>query len=132
MWGLILSFLGGPFINGLISAYKLRLQTINTQDSKALELLQAEIAAEVAARAEASKIIIAEQGHWFTRSVRPALGWIVIILLAKILLYDKALGDWTGGHTDALDPNLWNVVMVIIGGYFSSTAVERVAKIFKR
>ena len=39
-------------------------------------------------------------------------------LLTKIYVYDKALGQWTGGHTDALDPNLWNVVMVVLGFYF--------------
>lgn len=39
-------------------------------------------------------------------------------LLTKIYIYDKALGQWTGGHTDSLDPNLWNVVMVVLGFYF--------------
>lgn len=39
-------------------------------------------------------------------------------LLTKIYVYDKALGQWTGGHTDSLDPHLWNVVMVVLGFYF--------------
>lgn len=132
MWSVILSFLGGPLINGILQAYRDRLKSINTQDHMALDLLQKEVDADAAARAEATKLLIAEQGHWFTRSVRPTLGWVINIFLAKVLLYDKAFGSWTGGHTDGLDPNLWSVVMVVIGSYFGVAAVERVGQIFKR
>ena len=132
MWTMILSFLGGPVISGVLQAYRDRLKSINTQDHMALDLLQKEVDAEIAARAEATKLLIAEQGHWFTRSVRPGIGWVILILLAKVLLYDKAFGQWTGGHTDALDANLWNVVMVVIGSYFGTAAIERVSQIFKR
>src|SRR6266576_1805199 len=100
MWSLIFSFLGGPIVNGLLGAYRERLKATNTQDHMAMELLQKEVDADIAARAEATKLLIAEQGHWFTRSVRPISGWIINILLAKLLLYDKAFGQWTGGHTD--------------------------------
>jgi hypothetical protein len=37
-----------------------------------------------------------------------------LVYLNKIFIYDKALGL---GSTDALDPNLWYVVMCIIGFY---------------
>lgn len=132
MWTAILSFLGGPVISGVLQAYRDRLKSINTQDHMALDMMQKEVDAEIAARSEATKLLIAEQGHWFTRSVRPGIGWVILILLAKVLLYDKAFGQWTGGHTDALDSNLWNVVMVVIGSYFGAAAVERVSQIFKR
>ncbi len=128
----IFSFIGGPIIKAALEAYTLRLKAINSQDAMATDLLKKEIDADIAARAEATKILIAEQGHWLTRSVRPVIGWIVIILLAKILVYDKALGDWTHGHTDPLDANLWNVVSAVIYSYFGSTAVERVTRIFRR
>ena len=49
-------------------------------------------------------------------------------LLTKIYIYDKALGQWTGGHTDALDPHLWNVIMVVLGFYFLYSA----ASLFKK
>ena len=86
MWGMIFSFLGGPIINGLLGAYRERLKAVNTQDHMALDLLQKEVDADIAARAEATKLLIAEQGHWFTRSVRPGIGWVILILLAKVLL----------------------------------------------
>lgn len=44
--------------------------------------------------------------------------------LNKIFVYDKVLG-W--GTTDPLDPNLWNVVMVVLGFYF----VHQTVKLFK-
>lgn len=50
-------------------------------------------------------------------------------LLTKIYIYDKALGQWTHGHTDPLDPNLWNVIMVVLGFYFLHAAA---VSIFKR
>lgn len=49
-------------------------------------------------------------------------------LLTKIYVYDKALGQWTNGHTDALDPNLWNVVMVVLGFYF----IHETVSLFKK
>lgn len=60
--------------------------------------------------------------------VRSSIGAWVSILLGKVLVWDKALGQWTGGHTDALDPNLWNVVLVVLGFYFLYESVS----IFKR
>lgn len=42
--------------------------------------------------------------------------------LTKIFLYDKVLKL---GITDPLDPNLWNVVMVVVGFYFLSTMFRR-------
>jgi hypothetical protein len=129
MWSLLLSFFGGPVISGLISAYKLRLQSINSEDAKALELLEAEIAAETAARAQATQLLIAEQGRWYTAMIRPLFAIPFIVFEFKVIVWDKALG-W--GVTDPIDPNMWGVFHTIVISYFGATAVERVAKIFKR
>src|ERR1700722_19786691 len=37
--------------------------------------------------------------------------------ILKIFLWDKVLATWTNGRTDPIDPNLWTVVMVILGFY---------------
>jgi hypothetical protein len=129
MWSLIFSFLGGPIISGLISAYKVRLASIDSQDAKALSLLEAEVAAEVAARAEATKVLIAEQGSWLTRCIRPLFALPFIIFAFKVIVWDKVLGL---GVTDALDPKMWGVFQTIIISYFGATAVERVSRIFRR
>jgi hypothetical protein len=129
MWNLILSFIGGPVINGLIAAYRERLAATNTQDQMALTLLQTEINAEIAARAEANKLLIAEQGHWYTAMIRPLFALPFVIFGAKVVVWDKVLGL---GTTDALDPHMWGVFNTVIVSYFGASAVERVTRIFKR
>ena len=129
MWALVFNFLSGPVISGLISAYKARLASINTQDQMALDLLQKEIEADIAARAEGTKLLIAEQGHWFTAIIRPLFALPFIVFGFKVVVWDKVLG-W--GVTDRLDPNMWNVFQTIIVSYFGASAVERVARIFRR
>src|SRR5882672_6308238 len=106
MWTLILSFLGGPLINGILQAYRDRLKSINTQDHMALDMLQKEVDAEIAARAEATKLLIAEQGSWITRCIRPLFALPFIIFAFKVVVYDKVFGL---GMTDALDPRMWGV-----------------------
>lgn len=129
MWTLILNFLGGPVISGLISAYKARLASIDAGDQLALDLLKREVDADIAARAEATKLLIAEQGRWYTAMVRPLFAAPFIVFGFKVVIWDKVLG-W--GVTDALDPRMWGVFQTIIVSYFGATAVERVARIFKR
>ena len=128
MWTLILNFLGGPVISGLISAYKARLAATDTQDQMALALLQKEVEADIAARAEATKLLIAEQGRWYTAIVRPLFAAPFIVFGFKVVIWDKVFG-W--GVTDRLDPNMWGVFQTIIVSYFGASAVERVAKIFR-
>lgn len=50
------------------------------------------------------------------------------VYLTKIFIYDKVLAY---GSTDPLDPNLWNVVMVVLGFYFLATASISISKILK-
>jgi len=125
----LLSFLGGPLIAGLLNAYKARLQSLDSQDQKALELAEAEIRAEIAARADATKLLIAEQGRWYTAIIRPLFAAPFIIFAFKVVVWDKVLGL---GSTDRLDPNFWAVFQTIVVSYFGATAVERVTRIFRR
>lgn len=129
MWQMIFSFLGGPVIKGLLDAYQARLKSINTEDAQALELLKKEVDADIAARAEATKLILAEQGHWYTAIIRPLFALPFIIFEFKVIVIDKVMH---GGTTDAIDPMMWGVFNTIIISYFGATAVERVTRIFKR
>jgi hypothetical protein len=51
--------------------------------------------------------------------------------LCKIFLWDKVLQEYTHGTTDPLDPNLWNVVMVVLGFYFLYAGAVGVTRILK-
>lgn len=64
--------------------------------------------------------------------VRSFIALPVGILIWKVLVWDKALGQWTGGRTDALDPNLWNVVTMVLGFYFLYEGAVGVARVIKR
>lgn len=129
MWMAILSFLGGPFITGALDAYKARLKSINSTDAMAVDLLKNEVLAEIQARADATKVIIAEQGRWFTAIIRPLFAVPFIVFEFKVIIWDKVLG-W--GVTDKIDPMMWGVFQTIIISYFGSVAVERVTQILKR
>lgn len=77
-------------------------------------------------------VMIAESGRSSINAIiRSFIGIPVAVLLTKILVWDKAFGDYTFGHTDALDPNLWNVVMAVVGFYFLYDATTTVARIIK-
>ncbi len=55
-----------------------------------------------------------------------------MLMLAKIYIYDKALGQWTQGRTDALDDNLWKIVSVTLAFYFLTELTLGTARILKR
>lgn len=129
MWQLLLNLIGGPIISGAVEAYKARLKSVDNDNQRALELLQKEVDADIAARAEATRLLIAEQGHWYTAAIRPLFAAPFVIFAFKVVVWDKVLGL---GVTDALDPNMWGVFQTIVISYFGATAVERVTRIFRR
>src|SRR6476469_7672954 len=92
MWSWLASLIGGPVVNALIDAYKARLDASNTKDRIAADLAGKEIEADIVARKEASAVIIAEQGRWYTAIIRPLLALPVVIYLWKVIVWDKVLG----------------------------------------
>lgn len=129
MWTAILSFLGGPIVNGLINGYKAKLEAGNTSERIAADLASRELAVQQREIEVNSSVVIAEQGRWYTACIRPLFCLPFMIFTFKVIVWDKVLG-W--GTTDPLDPNMWNVFMVIIGAYFGGRSIEKVARILKR
>jgi hypothetical protein len=123
------SLIGGPVITGLINAYKARLDASNTKDRIAADLAAKEIEAEIVARKEASAIIIAEQGRWYTAIIRPMLALPVIIYLWKVIVWDKVFGL---GSTDPLTGMIADWTGTIVTAYVGGRSIEKVARIFKR
>jgi hypothetical protein len=100
MWSWLASLIGGPVTTGLINAYKVKLDAANSQDRMAVDLAVKEIEAEIEARKEASVIIIAEQGRWYTAIIRPLLAFPIIIYFWKVSVWDKVFGLGTTDHRD--------------------------------
>jgi hypothetical protein len=100
----------------LRGAYEARLKATNDHEKLAAE--------ETIARLEAQQsILLAEQGRWLTAWIRPAFALPFVIYLWKLVLWDKVLKQ---GSTDALSPELSQIMMVIIGAYFLTRGFEKV------
>jgi hypothetical protein len=129
MWSWLASFLGGPLVSGLVNAYKAKLAAANTQDRLAVDLAVKEIEAEIEARKQASAIIIAEQGRWYTAAIRPLLALPIIIFLWKVMVWDKVLGL---GTTDPIAGTVADWAGIIVTTYVGGRTIEKVARIFRR
>ena len=123
------SLIGGPIVTGLINAYKAKLDAGNTQDRIAADLAGKEIEAEIEARKQASALIIAEQGRWYTACIRPLFAAPFIIFTWKVVVWDKVLA-W--GTTDPLSGDVSTWAGYVIIAYFGGRSIEKVARIFKR
>jgi hypothetical protein len=99
------------------------------QDRIAADLAAKEIEAEIAARKEASAIIVAEQGRWYTAIIRPLLAFPLIIYLWKVIVWDKVFGF---GTTDPITGMIANWSGMIITAYVGGRSIEKVARIFRR
>lgn len=78
-------------------------------------------------------VLIAEAGQSKINAfMRAAIAAPVAIVLWKIFVWDKALGQWTSGRTDALSPELWQVITAVIGFYFLYEGAIGVTRILKR
>ncbi len=129
MWQWLASFLTGPIVNGVIAAYKAKLEAANSQDRMAADLAAKEIEAEIEARKQASAIILAEQGRWYTAIIRPLLAAPVIIYFWKVIVWDKVLGL---GTTDPITGMIADWTGMIITAYVGGRTIEKVARIFRR
>jgi hypothetical protein len=129
VWSWLASLIGGPVISGLINAYKAKLDASNTRDRLAADLAAREIEAEIKARKQASAIILAEQGRWYTAIIRPLIAAPVIIYLWKVIVWDKVLGL---GATDPITGMIADWTGMIVTAYVGGRSIEKVARIFAR
>ena len=119
------SLLTAPIVNGVIEAYKARLDAENSQDRAAADLAAKAIAAEIEARKSADALIMAEQGRWYTAIIRPLLALPVVVFMWKVIVWDKVLGL---GTTDALTGDVATWSGAIVTTYVGGRSLEKIAK----
>jgi hypothetical protein len=133
MWTSILAFLGnllgGPFARAAVDAYKAKLQAENTAEKMAADLASRELAVEQRERELDVELVKAEQGNWFTRTVRPLWAMPFVIYTWKVVVWDKVLGL---GATDALTGFAATLALTIATAYFGGRTIEKVARIIRR
>src|SRR4051812_46110335 len=88
----IISALASPIFGTLLDGYKAKLEAVNSQDKLAVDLAVKEIDAEIAARAEASKIMLIENGRWWTAAPRAIVQWSCAVFAGKCIVWDTVLG----------------------------------------
>lgn len=125
-----------PIINGLLTAQKQRLDAAGSHEARVTELAQRQFALDEREAEVNAQVVIAEQGHWVTRSIRPLLGLAAAVLTWKILVWDLALGEWTHGSTDKLSSQafwlLTTIVIAYMGGRSAEKIADKIAGVFKR
>jgi hypothetical protein len=127
MWMTIISFLGGPVIKGLIDAYQAKLKAGNVSERIAADTAANEIAAQTAETQAITQYRIAEIGHWSEPD--KIMGYLVALLLAKLIAWDIVLGL---GTTNLHDGFVLTTANLIIMFYFGKRGFENVARILKR
>lgn len=113
-------------ITGAISNEKIALINAKTAQE------QIEIGERIAALQSRRDLMIAESAHSNINAyIRAGIAIGPMTFLLKVFLWDKVLGALTAGRTDALDANLWNVIMAVVGFYFLYEGATTVARIVK-
>lgn len=116
-----------PVIGGLLTAQKQKLDAVGSHEAVAADLAKKTFDLDMKEAEINAETIRSEQGNWVTRSIRPLLALPVIILVWKLLVWDKALGQWTGGTTDSLSDQIWWYCTTVTIAYFGGRTVEKVA-----
>ena len=127
MWAFLLNLISGPIVNGIINAYKAKLEAGNTSERIAADLAARELAVQQLELQAQSQLKVAEVGHWF--EPEKLFAYTLWLYFTKVYLYDAALGL---GSTDAVhgDVALWGAM--VIGFYFGKRGFENIARILKR
>jgi len=120
----VISAILSPIVKGLLTAQKQKLEAIGSHEARVAELAQQAMALERREAEVNAQVVIAEQGNWMTRWVRPVWAMPFIAFTWKVVVWDKMLG-W--GATDALDPRMWSVFMLMVGAYYGGRSAEKVA-----
>lgn len=126
----LLNFFGGPVIKGVIDAYKAKLEAGNTADRIAADLATRELIVqqrEVEVNAEYKRALI---GNWYEPV--QLLGYIMVIYVGKVVIWDKVLASLTGGSTDPIAGAVGEWAGAIIMFLIGKRGVENVARIIRR
>lgn len=123
------NLLGGPFAKAAVDAYRARLTAENASEKIAADLVARTIDVEARERDLAGKLIVAEQGRWYTALPRPLFAGAFIIYVWKVVVWDKVLGL---GATDPLTGAVADWAMIVLTAYFGGRSLEKVARILAK
>jgi hypothetical protein len=127
---MIFSFLGGPVAKALVQSYQAKLAAGNTSERIAADVAGKEIAAQQAEIQAITQLKIAQIGHpWEPEKLA---FYVTLVFYAKVMIWDKVLGDLTGGHTDEVDGAAGVWAGLIMSFYCAKRGFENVARIIRK
>jgi hypothetical protein len=129
IFGFLGNLLGGPFARAALDAYRAKLSSESTSEKIAADLAARELAVEQREHELASKLVVAEQGRWYTALPRPLFAFAFIVYVWKVVVWDKVLGL---GSTDPLTGDVSRWAAVVLTAYFGGRSIEKVARILAR
>jgi len=133
MFTLVLSWLGnllgGPFAKAAVDAYRAKLTAENTSEKIAADPAARELAVEQRRAELAAKLVIAEQGRWYTALPRPLFAFPFVIYVWKVVVWDRVLNL---GSTPALTGDVAQWAMIVLTAYFGGRSLEKMARIIAR
>jgi hypothetical protein len=124
MWTWLASFLGGPVINGLIGAYKARLESGNTESKIAADLAARELAVQETEIHAQTQLRIAQIGRWY--EPEHLASYIFVAYIGKVVVWDTMLGL---GSTPAVKGDVGTWLGMIAVFLFGKRGIENVARI---
>lgn len=127
MWSWLASFLSGPIINGVIGAYKAKLEAGNTSENIAADLAKRELAVQEVEIQAQTQLRIAEVGKWYEPD--HLASYIFVAYIGKVVVWDVMLGL---GSTDAIRGSVGDWLGMIAIFLFGKRGIENVARILKR
>lgn len=135
MFFTILSALTG--LGGLVRGIEQDLTNLGIAKINATtEKEKAELSAKIEALHDKRAVLVAEAGSRLNAIIRGVAAGGPVVYITKVFVWDKVLGSFFGYtpnmfQTDPLDPNLWNIVMVVFGFYFVADMVNKGVSAFK-
>lgn len=102
----------------LTAAYEAKLKAETDQDRLKASVLIRQLEAR-------ENVLIAEQSSWFTKWIRPALAFPIVVYFWKIVIWDKVF-KW--GTTDPIGPTGEYLMIAVVGAYFITRPLEKVSK----
>ena len=128
MWATLAGILGGPIVNGLIAAYKAKLDAGNTEDRIAADLAAKDLELQGRERELNVQQNISDSGRWWTAAPRAIVCWAMALFIAKVVLIDTVLG-W--GVTPPLKGLVADAFQAVIVMWFGGRTIEKVARIWR-
>lgn len=130
MWAWLGSLLTGPIINGAIKAYEAKLKAGNTSEKIGADIAIRELQVqqrEIEVEGEYKRALI---GRWYEPT--QLLGYIMVVYVGKVVVFDKVLASLTGGSTDPIDGAVGEWAAAIILFLIGKRGFENVARIIRK